>query len=66
MEGFRAPDACIMAYPSLTTDLKVFQPALLLSLDDFLIAKEILMFSVFSLHKDKIGNPFWNPLASPI
>ena len=65
-EGFRKPDACVMSYPSLVTDLKLFQPALLLCLDDFLIAKEILMFSVFSLHKDKIGSPFWNPLASPI
>lgn len=55
-----------MAYPSLMSDLKFFQPSLLLCLDDFLLSKDMLVFSLMSLHNEKIGNPYFNPLASPI
>ena len=66
LEGFRKPDAVVMAYPNLMTDLRIFTPSLLLCLDDFLLSKDMLMFSLISLHNEKIGDPLFNPLASPI
>jgi len=65
-EGFRKPDGLVMSYPSLLSDLKIFTPSVLLCLDDFLLSKDLLLFSLISLHSAKIGNPFLNPLASPI
>jgi acetyl esterase/lipase len=55
-----------MSYPSLLSDLKLFNPSILLCLDDFLLSKDMLFFSLVSLHNERIGNPFINPLASPI
>lgn len=55
-----------MAYPSLVSDLKLYTPSMLLCLDDFLLSKDMLLFSLVSLHKDNVGNPYLNPLASPI
>ena len=65
-EGFRKPDGLVMSYPSLLSDLKLFNPSLLLCLDDFLLSKDMLFFSLVSLHNERVGNPFINPLASPI
>jgi hormone-sensitive lipase len=65
-EGFRKPDGLVMSYPSLLSDLKIFTPSVLLCLDDFLLSKDMLLFSLISLHSERIGNPFTNPLASPI
>ena len=65
-EGFRKPDGLVMSYPSLLSDLKLFTPSILLCLDDFLLSKDMLLFSLISLHSEKIGDPFRNPLASPI
>ena len=64
-EGFQPPDGCVMSYPSLMSDLKIFQPSVLLCLDDFLLSKDMLLFSLISLHNEKIGDPFFNPIASP-
>ena len=55
-----------MFYPSLSTDLKIFAPSTLLCLDDFLLSKDMLMYCLISLHNEQIGNPFLNPLATPI
>ena len=52
-------------YPSLITDLKFFNPGILLCLDDILIGRDTLLFSIISLHSGKQGSPFLNPLASP-
>jgi hormone-sensitive lipase len=65
-EGFRKPDGLVMSYPSLLSDLKIFTPSILLCLDDFLLSKDMLLFSLISLHSERIGNSFINPLASPI
>jgi hypothetical protein len=66
MEGFRPPDGLVMSYPSLVSDNKIFAPSILYCLDDFLLSKDMLLFSIISLHKDRVGNPFVNPLASPL
>lgn len=66
MEGFRKPDGCVLNYPSLATDLKLFQPSILLCLDDFLMSKDMLLFSLVALHNGRVGNAYFNPIASPI
>lgn len=55
-----------MSYPSLLSDLRIFTPSLLLCLDDFLLSKDMLLFSLIAFHNQRVGNPYVNPLASPI
>jgi hypothetical protein len=55
-----------MSYPSLLSDLKHYSPSILLSLDDFLLSMDMLLFSLISLHHEQTGNPYLNPIASPI
>lgn len=55
-----------MNYPALQSDLKIFSPSILLYLDDFLLSKDMFLFALIAFHNQKIGNPYSNPLASPI
>jgi hypothetical protein len=42
-----------MSYPSLLSDLKLYTPSILLCLDDFILSKDMLLFTIISLHSEQ-------------
>ena len=49
-EGFRKPDGLILPYPCTTVDLRMFSPAMMMTLDDPLLSQDMFYFTGLFLH----------------